>query len=81
MGPPINLIGGIFITVTGLSASIIYFVNRTTGRCSAPYFTIDEYASKETYVDALSTSLSLHNSVALLYYGRISNSHIILDGQ
>ena len=31
-GPPINLAGGIFVTGTGSSSSILYFFNRTTGR-------------------------------------------------
>ena len=32
VGPPINITGGRFTTVTGLFASIFYFVNKTTGR-------------------------------------------------
>ena len=78
---PINLIGGRFTTGTGLSVSILYFVNRTTGRWSAPYFTNAWCADKDTYVDVLYTSFSLHDSVALLYCNIISNPHIILAGR
>ena len=80
MGPPINLTGGIFTTVTGLSESILYFVNWTTVRWYYPYFINDECASKENSVDALSTSFYLHNYVALLYCGIIPKSQIILSG-
>ena len=51
MGTHINLTGVIFATETNLSTSIFYFVNRTTGRCFIPYFTIDYFAAKDTYVD------------------------------
>ena len=57
---------------------MLYFVNRTTGWWSAPYLTISDYASKETSVDALSTSLFLHNSIPLLYRESMSHYHIIL---
>ena len=80
-GPPINLTCGRFTTRTGLSTSMFYFVNRTTGLCYAPSFTISECAAKENYEDAFSTSLLLHNSVALLYCGSISHPHIIFSGR
>ena len=60
---------------------MFYFVNIITGWCSTPVLTISEYSSKETFVDALSTSLLLHNSVALLYRDRILHSHIIIPGR
>ena len=44
-------------------------------------FTISECAAKEIYVDELSTSLFLHDSVALFYRDSISHSQIILAGQ
>ena len=53
--PPINLTGRIFTTGTGLSASIFYFVNITTGIWSALYFTITECGDDDTSVDAFST--------------------------
>ena len=55
VGAPINLTGGRIITRTGLSAPILYFVNRTTGWWSAIYFTIADCAAKEISVDSLST--------------------------
>ena len=64
MGPPIKLIGERITTGTGLSAPILSFVNKTTGYWSANSFTMAECAAKNTSVDALSTSLYLHNSVA-----------------
>ena len=64
--PPINLTGGRFTTGTGLSSFILSSLNRTTGRWSAFFFTTAECAAKYTYVDALSTPLSLHYFVALL---------------
>ena len=79
-GPHINLTGGRFTTITGLSASMLYFVNRTTGWWSAPSFTIDGCACKETSGDAIYTSLLLHDSGALLYCDSISHYHIILAG-
>ena len=81
VGLPINLIDGIFITGTGLSASIFSFVNRTTDRWSAIYFIITECAANDTSFDSLSTSLSLHDYVDLLYRENISHSHIILFGR
>ena len=54
--PLINLTGGGFTTRTGLSESMFYFVNITTGWWSASSFTIDGCAAKETSVDAFSTS-------------------------
>ena len=80
VGTPINLTGGIFTTGTGLSASMLYFININTVWWSAPYLTIDGFASKENYVDALATSLFLHNYVALMYRDSMSHSHIILSG-
>ena len=41
VGTPINLTSGGFSTGTDLSASILYFVNRTTGGWQATYFTND----------------------------------------
>ena len=70
--PPINLTGGRFTTVTGLSASKLYFENRSTGWWPAPSFTIDECGDKDTSVDAFYTSLFLHNYVDFLYRDRIS---------
>ena len=52
VGAPINLTVGIFTTGTGLSAYIFSFVNITTGRWSALYFTITQFASNDNYVDA-----------------------------
>ena len=46
--PPINLTCERFTTGSGLSASVFYFVNGITERCSAPFFTIAEFAVKET---------------------------------
>ena len=80
-GTPIKLIGGIFTTGTGLYASMFYFANITTGWCYAPSITISECADKKKYVDALSTSLLLHNSMALLYPNSMSNYNIILAGR
>ena len=60
VGPHIELIDGRFITETGLSVSMLYFVNRTTGRWSAPYVTNSDCAAKDTSFDELSTSFSLH---------------------
>ena len=81
VGTPINLTGGIFITGTGLSASILSFVNRTTGQWSATYFSNDKCAAKDTSVDSFSTSFSIHNYVALLYHKIKLYYHIILDQQ
>ena len=78
LGPHINLTGGRFTTGTDLSESIFSFVNRTTSRWSAPYFTTDECASKYTYVDEFSTSFSRHDFESFLYHDRISHSQIIL---
>ena len=78
-GPPINLTGGIFTTTTGLSASVFSFLNITTGWWYAPSFTSSGRASKESSVGALSTSLFLHDYVALLYHESMSYSHIILS--
>ena len=80
-GTTINLTDGIFNCETGLSASMLSFVNRTTGWWYDPYFTISGCANKETFVDAFSTSLFLHNSLVLLYRDRMSYSDIILSGQ
>ena len=55
VGPPINITGGIITIGTGLSAPILYFVNRTTGWWSALYFTIYECAAKENSVNAFYT--------------------------
>ena len=78
--PPIKLIGGVFNSGTGLSASILPFANRTTGSWSNPYFTNSECAAKGTFIDEVSISLSLHASVAFLYCENISHSHIIPAG-
>ena len=80
-GASINLTGGRFTTVTGLYASILPFVNSTTSIWSAPSFANAECASKDTYVDSLSTLLSLQNYVALFYCGIILHSHIIFSGR
>ena len=80
-GTPINLTGGRFTTGTGLSASMFCFLNRTTGWCSTPYFTISEYSDKEFSVDTLYKSLFLHYSVSLFYCDSMSHSHIILSSQ
>ena len=80
-GGSINLTGGRFTTVTGLYASILPFVNSTTSIWSAPSFANAECASKDTYVDSLSTLLSLQNYVALFYCGIILHSHIIFSGR
>ena len=66
VGPPINLTGGRFPTGTGLSTSILYILNSTTGWWSAPFFTITECDSNDNSTDALYTSLYLHDYVALL---------------
>ena len=63
VGDPVNLTGGIIATVTGLSASILSFLNRTTGWWSAIYFTVAECTAKDLTVDAFSMSFSLHDSV------------------
>ena len=63
MGQPLNLKGGRFTTGTGLSASILFFVNISTGRWSAISFTITQCASNDTSVDALYTSFYLHGYV------------------
>ena len=78
--PHIKLTGGSIITRTGLSAPMFYFVNRTTGWWSAISFTVAECADMDTSVDAFSTSLPLHNYVALLYCDSMSHPHIILSG-
>ena len=80
-GPHIYLTGGIFTTVTGSSASMLSFVNSTTGRWSAPYFTNSECAVKDNSVDAFTTPLSLHNSVVFLYFETMLYSHTILSGR
>ena len=80
VGTPINLTGGIITNGTGLSAPIFYFVNRTIGLWSALSSATSKCATKDTSVNAFSTSLSLHNSVALLYCESMSHSHIILSG-
>ena len=46
--------------------------------CSALPFNIAECADKDTSIDALSASLSLHDIVYLLYHNIISHSHIVL---
>ena len=46
VGPPINFTGGRFTTGTDLSVFIFFFLNRTTGRWSALYFTITECATR-----------------------------------
>ena len=66
MGAPINLTGDRFTNGTGLSESILYFTNRTTGRWSAIYFNITECAAEDTSIIPLSTSFSLYDYVDLL---------------
>ena len=51
VGTPINLIGERITIGTGLSAPILFFVNRTTGWWSALSITIAECAAKDTSVD------------------------------
>ena len=63
VGPPIKLTDGRITTGIGLYESIWSFMNITTGWCTAIYFTIAECADKDTSVDELSMSLSLHDSV------------------
>ena len=77
---PINFTGGIFTTGTGLSASMLYFVNGSTGSWPAPYVTNYDCAAKDTYFDALYTSLSLRYYVTLSYRGIMFHYHIILSG-
>ena len=81
VGPPIDLIGGIFITVTGLSVYMLYFVNMITVRWSAPYVTNYDCDAKDTYFDTLSTSLSLNYFMTLLYRKIMLHYHIILSGR
>ena len=80
MGPPINTTGGRFTTVTGVSTSMFYFVNRTNGSWSDPSFTIADCSPKDTSVDTFPTSLSLHYYVDFLYCDSILHSHIIFSG-
>ena len=80
VGTRINLTCGRFTTRTGLSAPILYFVNRTTVRFSDHSFRIYGCDDKDNSVDAFITSLSLHDYVVLLYHDRISKYHIILSG-
>ena len=79
--PAMNFNGVIFPTKIGLSTSKLSFVNRTTGRWSAPYFSYDKCSSKVNYSDALSTLLSLHYYIDFLYCGIIPHAHIILSGR
>ena len=53
VGPTINPTGARFTTGTGLSESIFYLLNRTTGKWCAPYFDNDECDDKDNYVYAL----------------------------
>ena len=55
LGTPINLTGVIFTTGKSLSASIFSFVNKTTVRWSALYFTISGFYVKDTSVDEVYT--------------------------
>ena len=80
-GPPINLTGEIFSTGIGLSASMLSFVNSTTESWYNPSFTIYACVAKETSVDAFSTSIFLHDYVALFYRDSMSHYHIILSGR
>ena len=77
----INFKVGIFTTGIVLSASILSFVNRPTGRWSSTSLNISDCDTKYTYVDALSASLSLHDYMALLYRDSISHSHKIFYGR
>ena len=52
-GVTINLTGGRFTTGTGLSASIISFVNMNTGIWYDPSFINSECDTKDTSVDTL----------------------------
>ena len=81
VGTSIKLTGGKITTGIGLSVSILYFLNRTTGWWSAISSTIAECASKDTYVDTFYTSFYLHEYVSLLYCDIMSLYHIILGGR
>ena len=78
--PPENFNGWRFLTKVGLYVYKIYFVNRTTGIWSAPSFTNDECADKNTSVDKTSTSFSLNDYMSLLYRDIILRSPTILSG-
>ena len=78
--PPIKFTGGRFTTVTSLSAYILSFVSRTTGRWSARYLNNYKCAAKYYSVDEFYTSFYLHNSVAFFYCDSISHSQIIISG-
>ena len=67
MGTSIYVRCMVFTTGPGLSASILYILNRNTGIWSTTYFINDECDAKDTSVDAFSTSFYLHDSVNFLY--------------
>ena len=52
--PSTNITGDRFTTGTYLSASIISFVNSTTGGRYAPYFANCRFASKDNSIDSFS---------------------------
>ena len=76
--PPASLNGGISTTKIGLSSSNLYFVNSTTVWWSITLVGSDGCSDKDISIDALSTSFTLHYSVALLYHCIILYYHIIL---
>ena len=78
VGPPAKFNGGIFPTKIGLSASNLSFVNSTTVWWYFNLVSISGCVDKDIYVGEFSTSLSLRNSVELLYCYSISHSHIII---
>ena len=61
-----NLVYSVVYNQSGLSTSILFFVNRTTVKWSSPSFTNSECATNDTSVYAFSKLLSLHNSVAFI---------------
>ena len=68
VGSHTKLNSGISPTGIGLSVSIIYVVNSTTGGWSAPSFINNKCDAKYTSVGAFSTSLYLHDTVSLIYH-------------
>ena len=77
--PPVNFNGGRFSTKICLSTSKISFVNINNVWWYVTLVGSDGCADKYLYVDGFSTSLYLHDFVALLYCNIISQSHIILS--
>ena len=78
VGPPEKFNGWRFPIKIGFSESNIYFVKSTTVWWYVTLIYSTVCAHKDISVDALSTSFSLHNYVALLYRNSISHSHIII---